>query len=60
VFAGKAFTALGFSFVAILALAVSSMTAGVLLIGSDPLIDLSGVLRPPPQALSSAPAIGGK
>lgn len=52
VFAGKVITALGFSAVAIVMLAVSSMTAGVLIVGVDPLIDLSGFVRSPDQALS--------
>jgi ABC-2 type transport system permease protein len=52
VFAGKVATALGFSAVAIVILAVSSMTAGVLIVGVDPLVDLSGFVRAPDQALS--------
>jgi len=51
VFSEKVLTAIGFSSLAIAALAVSSVAAGVLLVGSGPLIDLSGALRPPAQAL---------
>jgi ABC-2 type transport system permease protein len=51
VFAGKVLTALCFSAVAVAALAVSSVAAGLLVIGRQPLIDLSGVLLPPAQAL---------
>ena len=42
VFAGKVLTALGFSSLAVAALAVSSVAAGVLVIGPQPLINLSG------------------
>jgi ABC-2 type transport system permease protein len=51
VFAGQVLTALGFSSLALSALAVSSVAAGVLVVGSQPLIDLSGALLPPAQAL---------
>jgi ABC-2 type transport system permease protein len=51
VFAGKVLTALCFSSLAVTALAVSSAAAGFLVIGRQPLIDLSGVLLPPAQAL---------
>jgi ABC-2 type transport system permease protein len=51
VFAGKVLTALGFSTLTVAALAVSNVAAGVLLVGSEPLIDLSGALRPPAYAL---------
>jgi ABC-2 type transport system permease protein len=51
VFAGKVLTALGFSALAVAALAVGSVAAGLLVIGPQPVIDLSGVLRPPGQAL---------
>jgi len=51
VFAGKVLTALGFSSLAVVALAASSVAAGVLGIGRQPLVDLSGVLVPPGQAL---------
>jgi ABC-2 type transport system permease protein len=44
-------TALCFSAVAVAALAVSSVAAGCLVIGRQPLIDLSGVLLSPAQAL---------
>jgi ABC-2 type transport system permease protein len=51
VFVGKVVTALGFSSLAVAALAVSSVAAGVLLIGRQPLIDLSGAQVPPLRAL---------
>ena len=51
VFAGKVLTALGFSVLAVAVLAVSSVAAGMLVIGRQPLIDLSGVLVSPAQAL---------
>jgi ABC-2 type transport system permease protein len=51
VFAGKALTALCFSSAAVAALGVSSVAAGFLVIGRQPLIDLSGVLLPPTPAL---------
>jgi ABC-2 type transport system permease protein len=51
VFAGKVLTALCFSAVAVAVLAVSSVAAGALVIGRQPLIDLSGLLLPPAEAL---------
>ena len=51
VFAGKVVTALAFSSIAIVVLAASSIAAGTLIIGVDPLIDLSGTVRSPDQAL---------
>lgn len=51
VFAGKVLTALAFSSLAVAALAVSSMAAGVLVVGSRPLINLSGIPLRPDQAL---------
>jgi ABC-2 type transport system permease protein len=53
IFAGKVLAALSFSVLAVLALAVSSIAAGVLVIGFGPLIDLSGRLLAPAQALTS-------
>jgi ABC-2 type transport system permease protein len=50
-FTGKVLTALGFSSLAVVALAVSSVAAGVLVVGPSSLIDLSGVLLSPAQAL---------
>jgi ABC-2 type transport system permease protein len=50
-FAGKAIVALGFSWLAAAALAAGSIAAGILVLGAGPLIDLSGVLRPAPEAL---------
>ena len=52
VFAGKVATAVGFSLLAVILLAVSSVSAGVMVIGADPLIDLSGILLSPAQALN--------
>jgi ABC-2 type transport system permease protein len=52
VFAGKVIAALVFSLAAVAILAVSSVAAGVLVIGMQPLLDLSGVLLAPPQALT--------
>ena len=50
-FAGKVLTALGFSALAVAALAVSSVAAGLLVVGPQPLVDLSGALLPPARAL---------
>jgi ABC-2 type transport system permease protein len=50
-FAGKVATALGFSSLALAVLAASSIVAGVLVIGPGQLIDLSGSLLTPSQAL---------
>lgn len=52
IFAGKVVTALGFTVLAVTVLALSSVAAGVLIVGRQPLIDLSGVLMPPARALS--------
>ena len=52
VFAGKALTALGFSSLAVIALAASSVVAGALVIGAQPLINLSGLQIPSAAALS--------
>jgi len=52
VFAGKVVTALGFSLLSVSVLALSSVAAGALLIGSKPLINLSGVLLAPSHALT--------
>jgi ABC-2 type transport system permease protein len=51
VFAGKVLTALGFSSLAVAVLAVSSVAAGVLVVGPRPLINLSGTLLPSAHAL---------
>src|SRR5258705_3002627 len=50
-FAGKVLIALGFSLLAVLVLASSSLAAGLLVIGGQPPIDLSGVLRPTDPAV---------
>src|SRR5262245_43428476 len=50
-FAGKVVTAVSFSIVAVFVLGVSSTAAGILMIGRQPLINLSGVLLVPAQAL---------
>jgi ABC-2 type transport system permease protein len=44
IFAGKTFAAMTYAIVVVVLLAVSSLTAGVLLLGDRPLADLSGVL----------------
>jgi ABC-2 type transport system permease protein len=49
-FAGKVLTALAFSLLAVTTLAMSSIAAGVIMIGSRPLIDLSGSQLLGPQA----------
>jgi ABC-2 type transport system permease protein len=51
VFAGKVLVALGFSSLAVVALAASSVAAGVLVVGRQPLVDLSGVMLSPAGAL---------
>jgi len=51
VFAGKALTAMAFSSLAVATLALSSVGAGALIVGSQPLVNLSGNLLPLPQAL---------
>jgi ABC-2 type transport system permease protein len=51
IFAGKTLTAIAFSLLAIGLLAASSIVAGVLIIGYTPLVDLSGILLHPGQAL---------
>ena len=51
IFAGKVLVALAFAWLAAAVLGASSIAAGVFVLGSDPLIDLSGVLRPSPEAL---------
>jgi ABC-2 type transport system permease protein len=52
IFIGKVVTALAFSLVAVIVLAVSSVAAGAFVIGTQPLIDLSGILRPPADAFT--------
>ena len=52
VFAGKIATAFGFALLATAVLAVSSVAAGLLVIGSGPLVGLSGTLIPSSHALS--------
>jgi ABC-2 type transport system permease protein len=47
VFAGKVLTAMAFSVGAVATLAASSMSAGALVIGRQPLVDLSAALVPP-------------
>jgi ABC-2 type transport system permease protein len=51
IFAGKLIVALGFSMLAIAALGASSLAAGLLVIGTQPIIGLSGVLHAAPDAL---------
>ena len=50
IFAGKVLTALAFSATAVAILATSSVAAGALVVGRQPLINLSGVVLPPGQA----------
>ena len=52
VFAGKVLTAMVFSALAVAALAASSIVAGMVIIGAQPIINLSGTLMPPEQALT--------
>jgi ABC-2 type transport system permease protein len=51
VFTGKVATALGFSLLAVAILGVSSVAAGVLVVGSQPILGLSGNLLSPSQAM---------
>ena len=51
IFAGKTLTAMAFSLLAIALLGASSIAAGVLVIGYTPIVDLSGILLQPEQAL---------
>ena len=50
VFGGKVLTAFGFSLVAFACLAVSSVAAGLLVIGVQPMINLSGIMLSPADA----------
>jgi ABC-2 type transport system permease protein len=50
IFAGKVIAALAFSAITVAVLAISSVAAGALVVGRQPLINLSGVLLPPGQA----------
>ena len=50
-FVGKTLTAIGFSLLSIAVLAASSIAAGTLVVGAEPIVDLSGVLVAPPEAL---------
>ncbi len=52
VFAGKILTALGFSSLAVILLAASSIAAGSIVVGTEPLISLSGVSLPPAEAFN--------
>jgi len=52
VFAGKVIAAMTFSVLALAVLAASSVVAGMFVIGSGPLITLSGTLLPAPRALA--------
>ena len=51
-FAGKVAAALAFSLIAVGLLAISSVAAGVLVVGAQPLVGLSGSLLRPSQALT--------
>src|ERR1051325_3202913 len=48
---GKTIVSLAFSLVAVVVLAISSILAGLLVVGPTPLIDLSGVVLQPHEAL---------
>ncbi len=50
-FVGKTLTALGFSLLTVVVLASSSIAAGTLVVGAEPIVDLSGVVLAPPEAL---------
>jgi len=52
IFVGKVVTALAFSALALAALAASSIAAGIVGIGSQPLVDLSGISLAPARAVS--------
>lgn len=51
IFAGKTLTAIAFALLAVALLGASSLAAGALVIGNTPLVDLSGLLLQPEQAL---------
>jgi ABC-2 type transport system permease protein len=51
IFAGKTLTASAFSLLAVALLGASSIAAGALVIGYAPLVDLSGVLLQPEEAM---------
>jgi ABC-2 type transport system permease protein len=50
IFTGKLVAALGVSFASVVVLALSSLAAGVLVVGAQPLVGLSGVLLSAPDA----------
>jgi len=52
IFAGKVVTGLGFSLLAVTALAFGSIAAGVLVVGRQPLLGLSGTVLAPGRALA--------
>jgi ABC-2 type transport system permease protein len=52
IFTGKVVAALGLSFAAVTVLGVSSLAAGVLIVGPQPIVGLSGVLLPTPEAVT--------
>lgn len=52
VFDGKVLVACGFAASALIVLAAAAMAAGAVLVGTQPLVDLSGALVPPPDALA--------
>ena len=52
IFAGKALAALAMSAAAVVLLALSSLAAGVIMIGAAPIVGLTGVLLPPADAMS--------
>lgn len=50
IFTGKLVAALGVSVAAVVVLALSSLAAGVLVVGAQPIVGLSGTLLPAPEA----------
>jgi ABC-2 type transport system permease protein len=51
IFTGKLVAALGVSCAAVLVLGLSSLAAGILVVGAQPIVGLTGVLLPAPEAL---------
>lgn len=52
IFTGKLVTALALTSLAVAALTLSSLIAGILVVGAQPIVGLSGVLLPVPEALA--------
>jgi ABC-2 type transport system permease protein len=51
IFVGKTLTALGFTLLTVMVLGTSSITAGTIVVGTDPVVNLSGILLAPADAL---------